>query len=130
MRREGKGVVSVIPRLCLTVCLLVFSAMVISGCASAPENDPEALAEYEKLNDPMEVANRGITANIVAPGFIRTAMTDALSESQREVLLDRVPVGGFGEPGDISAAVVYLASQEASYVTGTTIHVNGGMAML
>ena len=60
MRREGKGVVSVIPRLCLTVCLLVFSAMVISGCASAPENDPEALAEYEKLNDPMEVANRGI----------------------------------------------------------------------
>lgn len=77
-----------------------------------------------------EVANRGITANIVAPGFIKTAMTDALDEAQHEKLLAGVPAGRLGTPEDIAASVVYLASEEAAYVTGATIHVNGGMAML
>jgi 3-oxoacyl-[acyl-carrier protein] reductase len=77
-----------------------------------------------------EVANRGITANVVAPGFIKTAMTDALDEAQHEKLLTAVPAGRLGTPEDIAASVVYLASEEASYVTGATIHVNGGMAML
>lgn len=77
-----------------------------------------------------EVANRGITANVVAPGFIKTAMTDVLNEEQHEKLLAAVPAGRLGTPEDIAAAVVYLASEEASYVTGATIHVNGGMAML
>jgi len=77
-----------------------------------------------------EVANRGITVNVVAPGFIETAMTDALSDDQRERLLGGVPVGRLGTPEDIAAAVSYLAAPEASYVTGTTLHVNGGMAMI
>jgi 3-oxoacyl-[acyl-carrier protein] reductase len=77
-----------------------------------------------------EVANRGITANIVAPGFIKTAMTDVLDEAQHEKLLAGVPAGRLGTPEDIAASVVYLASEEAAYVTGATIHVNGGMAML
>lgn len=77
-----------------------------------------------------EVANRGITANVVAPGFIRTAMTDALDEGQHEKLLTAVPAGRLGTPEDIAASVVYLASEEAAYVTGATVHVNGGMAML
>lgn len=77
-----------------------------------------------------EIANRGITVNVVAPGFIDTAMTEALSDAQKEKLLTAVPAGRLGTPEDIAAAVLYLASQEASYVTGATIHVNGGMAML
>ncbi|EKE78185.1 MULTISPECIES: 3-oxoacyl-[acyl-carrier-protein] reductase [Oceanibaculum] len=77
-----------------------------------------------------EVAARGITVNIVAPGFIATAMTDALSEEQRAKLSERIPAGRLGTPEDIAASVVYLASEEAAYVTGHTIHVNGGMAML
>ncbi len=77
-----------------------------------------------------EVASRGITVNCVAPGFIETAMTDALNEKQREVVLGRVPAGRLGTSGDIAAAVVYLASDEAAYVTGQTLHVNGGMAMI
>ncbi|GHD49673.1 beta-ketoacyl-ACP reductase [Thalassobaculum fulvum] len=77
-----------------------------------------------------EIANRGITVNVVAPGFIDTAMTEALADAQKEKLLAAVPAGRLGTPEDIAAAVVYLASQEASYVTGATIHVNGGMAML
>ena len=77
-----------------------------------------------------EVANRGITANIVAPGFIKTAMTSALDDAQHEKLLAAVPVGRLGTPDDIAASVVYLASGEAAYLTGATIHVNGGMAML
>jgi 3-oxoacyl-[acyl-carrier protein] reductase len=76
-----------------------------------------------------EVASRGITANCVAPGFIRTAMTDALNEAQKEAINGRIPMGRMGEGGDIGAAVVYLASKEAGYVTGQTLHVNGGMAM-
>lgn len=77
-----------------------------------------------------EVANRGITVNVVAPGFIATAMTDALPDAQKDKLLEGVPAGRLGTPEDIAASVLYLASEEAAYVTGATIHVNGGMAML
>lgn len=77
-----------------------------------------------------EVGSRGITVNCVAPGFIATAMTDVLKEEQRSALLGRIPAGRLGESPDIGAAVVYLASDEASYVTGQTLHVNGGMAMI
>jgi 3-oxoacyl-[acyl-carrier protein] reductase len=77
-----------------------------------------------------EVASRNITVNCVAPGFIQTAMTDALDERQREALLGRIPAGRLGTTGDIAAAVAYLASDEAAYVTGQTLHVNGGMAMI
>jgi 3-oxoacyl-[acyl-carrier protein] reductase len=76
-----------------------------------------------------EVASRGITANCIAPGFIRTAMTDALNDAQKEAINGRIAMGRMGEGGDIGAAVVYLASKEAGYVTGQTLHVNGGMAM-
>ena len=76
-----------------------------------------------------EVASRGITVNCVAPGFIQTAMTDALSEQQRARLLERVPLGRLGSGADVAAAVAYLVSAEAAYVTGQTVHVNGGMAM-
>ena len=77
-----------------------------------------------------EVASRNITVNCVAPGFMATPMTDSLSEKQREAILASVPMGRLGEGADIAAAVVYLASSEASYVTGQTLHVNGGMAMI
>ena len=77
-----------------------------------------------------EVASRGITVNCVAPGFIETAMTDALAEDQREKLLGSIPAARLGQVDDIAAAVVYLASEEASYVTGQSLHVNGGMAMI
>jgi 3-oxoacyl-[acyl-carrier protein] reductase len=76
-----------------------------------------------------EVASRGITVNCVAPGFIATAMTDALNEKQKAAILERVPARRLGAPSDIAAAVLYLASDEANYVTGQTVHVNGGMAM-
>ncbi len=77
-----------------------------------------------------ELASRGITVNCVAPGFIRTAMTEVLPDAQKEALNARIPMGRMGEGEDIAAAVVYLASREAGYVTGQTLHVNGGMAML
>jgi 3-oxoacyl-[acyl-carrier protein] reductase len=77
-----------------------------------------------------EVASRGITVNCVAPGFVATAMTDQLSESQREKLTAAVPAGRLGTPEDVAAAVLFLASDEAAYVTGQTLHVNGGMAMI
>ncbi len=77
-----------------------------------------------------EVASRGITVNCVAPGFIETAMTDALGEPQHEKLLGAIPVGRLGSPEDVAACVVFLASEEACYVTGQTLHVNGGMAMI
>ena len=77
-----------------------------------------------------EVASRGITVNCVAPGFIASPMTDVLPEAQKEALLGRIPAGRLGEGEDVAAAVVYLASREAAYVTGQTIHVNGGMAMI
>ena len=77
-----------------------------------------------------EYAKRGVTANAIAPGFIATAMTDKLSDKQREVILARVPAGRLGAGADVAAAAVYFASDEAAYVTGQTLHVNGGMAMI
>jgi 3-oxoacyl-[acyl-carrier protein] reductase len=77
-----------------------------------------------------EVASRGITVNCVAPGFIATAMTDKLNDEQKGKILTQIPAGRMGEVGEIAAACLYLASPEAGYVTGTTLHVNGGMAML
>ena len=76
-----------------------------------------------------ELASRGITVNAIAPGFMTSAMTDALSEQQRETILSRIPLGQMGSGDDIGAACVFLASKEAGYVTGQTLHVNGGMAM-
>ena len=76
-----------------------------------------------------EVASRGITVNCVAPGFMTSAMTDALSDAQKAAILGRIPSGAMGTGDDIGAAVVYLASREAGYITGQTLHVNGGMAM-
>jgi 3-oxoacyl-[acyl-carrier protein] reductase len=77
-----------------------------------------------------EVASRNITVNCVAPGFIETQMTEALNEEQKARLMGNIPAGRLGQVGDVAAAVVYLASPEAAYVTGQTIHVNGGMAMI
>lgn len=77
-----------------------------------------------------EVASRGITANCVAPGYIATPMTDVLTDEQKTGLLEKVPVGRLGSPEDVAAAIVYLASAEAAYVTGQTLHVNGGMVMI
>ena len=77
-----------------------------------------------------EVASRGITVNVVAPGFIETPMTEMLDEKQREKLLGQVPVGRLGTPDEVASAVIYLATSEASYLTGSTLHVNGGMAMI
>ena len=77
-----------------------------------------------------EVASRNITVNCVAPGFIKTPMTDALDETQRENLLAGIPAGRLGAVDDVAAGVLYLASEEASYVTGQTLHINGGMAMI
>ena len=77
-----------------------------------------------------ELASRNVTANCVAPGFIATAMTESLPEAQKDALNARIPMGRMGEGSDIGAAVAYLASKEAGYITGQTIHVNGGMAML
>jgi 3-oxoacyl-[acyl-carrier protein] reductase len=77
-----------------------------------------------------ELAARNVTVNCVAPGFIATPMTDALNDKQKEAILGRIPAGRMGGPDDIAAAVLYLASEEAAYVTGQTLHVNGGMAMI
>ena len=76
-----------------------------------------------------EYAKRGVTANCIAPGFIATAMTDKLNDKQREAILARVPAGRLGSGADVAAAAIYLASDEAAYVTGQTLHINGGMAM-
>jgi 3-oxoacyl-[acyl-carrier protein] reductase len=77
-----------------------------------------------------EYARRGVTANCIAPGFITSPMTERLNEKQREAILARVPANGLGTGRDVAAAVVYLSSDEAGYVTGQTLHVNGGMAMI
>jgi 3-oxoacyl-[acyl-carrier protein] reductase len=77
-----------------------------------------------------EVASRGVTVNVVAPGFIESPMTDALNDKQREAILGSVPAGRLGSGADVAAAVVFLASAEAGYLTGQTLHVNGGMAMI
>lgn len=77
-----------------------------------------------------EVGSRGITVNVVAPGFVETAMTDALAAEQKAKLVGSIPLGRMGRPEDVAAAVAWLASDEAGWVTGTTLHVNGGMAMI
>ena len=77
-----------------------------------------------------EVASRNITVNCVAPGFIKSPMTDVLNDQQREAIMGKIPAGRLGTGRDIAAAVAYLASEEASYVTGQTLHINGGMAMI
>jgi 3-oxoacyl-[acyl-carrier protein] reductase len=77
-----------------------------------------------------EVASRGITVNVVAPGYVDTAMTEALNDAQKAKLAEQVPLGRIGQPEDVAGAVVYLASDAAAWVTGATLHVNGGMAML
>jgi len=77
-----------------------------------------------------EIASRNVTVNCVAPGFVGTAMTDALDEKTREAALSRIPMGRMGTPAEVAAAVAYLASAEAAYVTGATLHVNGGLAMV
>jgi 3-oxoacyl-[acyl-carrier protein] reductase len=77
-----------------------------------------------------EVASRGVTVNAIAPGLIDTAMTATLTDKQKETILARVPAGRFGAPADVAAAVLYLASNEGAYMTGQTLHVNGGMAMM
>jgi 3-oxoacyl-[acyl-carrier protein] reductase len=77
-----------------------------------------------------EVASRGITVNCIAPGFIATPMTDKLSDEQKDKINQQIPAGRMGTPEEIAAAALYLASVQAAYVTGTTLHVNGGMAML
>jgi 3-oxoacyl-[acyl-carrier protein] reductase len=77
-----------------------------------------------------EVASRGVTVNCVAPGFVKSAMTDALNEKLRQAILDKVPMGRLGTAEDVAAAVAYLASDEAAWVTGQTLHINGGMAMI
>jgi 3-oxoacyl-[acyl-carrier protein] reductase len=77
-----------------------------------------------------EIASRGITANCIAPGFIETPMTHALNEKQTEAIASTIPAGTFGKPGDIAAAAVFLASEEARYITGETLHINGGMVMV
>jgi 3-oxoacyl-[acyl-carrier protein] reductase len=78
----------------------------------------------------MEYAKRNVTANCIAPGLVTSAMTEKLNDKQRETILSRVPMGRLGTPLEIAAAAVYLASEEAAYVTGQTIHINGGMAMI
>ncbi len=78
----------------------------------------------------VEIASRNITVNCVAPGFIATAMTDSLTDDQKERTLEKIPVSRFGNPEDVASAVVFLASDEAAYITGQTLHVNGGMAMI
>lgn len=77
-----------------------------------------------------EVASRGLTVNVVAPGFIETPMTDVLTDAQKDGLLANVPAARLGQPSEIAAAVAFLASEEAGYITGATMHINGGMAML
>jgi 3-oxoacyl-[acyl-carrier protein] reductase len=77
-----------------------------------------------------EYARRNVTANCIAPGMIATPMTDKLNEKQREAILSRIPAARLGTPAEIAAAVVYLSSDEAAYVTGQTLHINGGMAMI
>lgn len=77
-----------------------------------------------------EIASRNVTVNCIAPGFIATAMTDALNDQQKAMILGKIPAGAMGKPEDVAAAAVYLASEEAGYMTGQTLHVNGGMAMI
>ena len=92
------------------------------------QKEIEAVGMFKSIGK--EYAKRGVTANCIAPGFIATPMTDKLNDKQKEAILAMVPAGKLGTGADVAAAAVYLASDEAAYVTGQTLHVNGGMAMI
>jgi len=108
------------------------SSIVASTGNPGQANYAAAKAGLEGMSKALaqEVASRGVTVNIVAPGFVATAMTDKLNEAQKVKLTESIPLRRIGQPEDIAAAVCYLASDEAGWVTGATLHVNGGMAML
>jgi 3-oxoacyl-[acyl-carrier protein] reductase len=112
--------------------IINISSIVGSTGNAGQANYAAAKAGLEGMSKALaqEVASRGVTVNIVAPGFVATAMTDKLNEAQRTKLTDAIPLRRMGQPEDVAAAVCYLASDEAGWVTGATLHVNGGMAML
>ncbi|HVZ07974.1 3-oxoacyl-[acyl-carrier-protein] reductase [Rhodopila sp.] len=112
--------------------IINISSIIASTGNAGQANYAAAKAGLEGMSKALaqEVASRGVTVNIVAPGFVATAMTDKLNEAQRTKLAEAIPLRRIGQPEDIAAAVCYLASDEAGWVTGATLHVNGGMAML
>ncbi len=112
--------------------IINISSIVGSTGNAGQANYAAAKAGLEGMSKALaqEVASRGVTVNVVSPGFVATAMTDKLNEAQRTKLTEQIPLRRMGQPEDIAAAVTYLASDEAGWVTGATLHVNGGMAML
>jgi 3-oxoacyl-[acyl-carrier protein] reductase len=111
--------------------IIQISSVVATTGNPGQANYAAAKAGLEAMSKSLaqEVGSRGITVNVVAPGFVQTAMTDVLDAAQKTRLTDAIPVGRMGRPEDIAAAVVYLASEEAAWVTGAVLHVNGGMTM-
>mgnify|MGYP001160144021 FL=1 len=111
---------------------IIFITSIIGFSGNAGQSNyassKAALSGFSK-SIALEVANRGITSNLIAPGYIQTPMTEKLNEDQKNNILEKIPVSRLGEPQDIASACVYLASDEASFVTGSTLHVNGGMGM-
>jgi len=111
---------------------IIFITSIIGFSGNAGQSNyassKAALSGFSK-SIALEVANRGITSNLIAPGYIQTPMTEKLNEDQKKNILEKIPVSRLGEPQDIASACVYLASDEASFVTGSTLHVNGGMGM-
>ena len=111
---------------------IIFITSIIGHSGNAGQSNysssKAALAAFSK-SIAAEVASRGITCNCIAPGYIKTPMTDKLNENQQSEILKRIPVTRLGAPKDVAYACVYLSSEEASFVTGATLHVNGGMAM-
>jgi 3-oxoacyl-[acyl-carrier protein] reductase len=111
--------------------IIQISSVVATTGNPGQANYAAAKAGLEAMSKSLaqEVGSRGITVNVVAPGFVETPMTDALEAAQKTRLMDAIPLGRMGRPEDIAAAVIYLASDEAAWVTGAILHVNGGMAM-
>ena len=109
-----------------------FSALVVVGNLNGKIGVAHAKAKQvpDAIKKANELAKRNITVNCVAPGFIETSMTAVLSESQREALVEKIPMGKIGSPKDVANCVEFLVSDKSEYVTGQTIHVNGGLAML
>ena len=112
----------------LYACMIIVGATGNPGQANYAASKGGLVAMSKAIA--AEVASRGITVNCIAPGFIGTEMTDALNDDQKSKLLTSIPAGRLGSPDDIASAAVYLASEEGGYMTGATLHVNGGMAML